>query len=42
MDRLGLDLKLRFSLNIRSTNGEVNDVLFDCNLIKNWREYDQR
>jgi hypothetical protein len=29
MDRLGLDLKLRLSLDIRSTDGEVNNVLFD-------------
>jgi hypothetical protein len=29
MDRLGLDLKLRLSVDIRSTNSEVDDVLFD-------------
>lgn len=29
MDRLGLDLKLGFSLDIRSTDSEVDDVLFE-------------
>jgi len=29
MDRLGLNFKLRLSLDIRSTDSEVNNVLFD-------------